>query len=312
MDRTARQPAKKRVPLAGLSARLGVNGRQLDYLVNPDLARGIAYIETPKVACTAIKAYMQSRAGTVPAVVHDRDASPLPRLSALKIADRWATLAGPVRRFGFTRNPFTRVLSGYLDKIVRNEWERPRHLPRLGFAPDARIDFATFLQALAAIPDAERDIHFARQTRLLMIGDVSYDFLGAFERFDADFAEMKRRYYGAPQEDATAGTGRHHATSANSRLAEFFGPREIRLAQEIYALDFALLDYSAELADAAAPPARMAAPERSVRLAARHLGLPDPAADIAGFDAALDAERAAGRLGAERVADLRERAAAGG
>ncbi|WP_108261597.1 sulfotransferase family 2 domain-containing protein [Mangrovicoccus ximenensis] len=190
--------------------------------------------------------------------MHDRDASPLPRLSALPVRDRWTTLLGPVRRFSFTRNPFTRVLSGYLDKIVASDWERPRHLPRLGFAPDARIDFATFLEALAARPERARDIHFAGQCRLLMIGDFSYDFLGAFERFDADFAEARRRYYGEDAEAPPASAGRRHATGAGAKLAEHYGPAEIALVRDIYARDFELLGYSEELADAAEPPARPA------------------------------------------------------
>ncbi|WP_172327399.1 sulfotransferase family 2 domain-containing protein [Mangrovicoccus sp. HB161399] len=313
MADTAGQPPGAAAPLPGLAARLGANGRQLDYLVNPDPARGIAYVETPKVACTAVKDFMQSRAAGRPpssglARVHDRDASPLPRLSALPVPQRRAILFGPVRRFSFTRNPFTRVLSGYLDKLVASSWERSRHLPRLGLPPDAMPDFPAFLRALASRPESARDIHFADQSRLLMLGDVAYDFLGAFETFGGDFAEAKRRYYGGAEEAAEAGPGRHHATGAGGKLAGHYGPAEIALVRKLYARDFELLGYSTELEEAGLPPVRTEPPQRSVRLAARRLGLPDPAGAPAAFRAALDAAEAGGRLPPERAANLRRRA----
>ncbi|WP_236638007.1 CheR family methyltransferase, partial [Mangrovicoccus ximenensis] len=87
MTQAARRPAEPPA-LPGLSSRLGVIGRQLDYLVNPDPERGIAYVETPKVACTAIKGFMLLRteemvdaladffdrkSGLEPAIESDRD-----------------------------------------------------------------------------------------------------------------------------------------------------------------------------------------------------------------------------------------------
>ncbi|WP_138469010.1 sulfotransferase family protein [Poseidonocella sp. HB161398] len=306
------ESAASRRALGHLAGRLGAQAGTLDYLANPDPARRIVYIETPKVACTAIKAYMQDRAAPPPGGtpegrdVHDRASSPLPMLSSLPPATRRAALAGSWRRFSFTRNPFARLLSGYLDKIVTNDWERARHLPQLGFAPDARIPLGTFLKALAAIPEEARDIHFAPQSRLLCLGDIGYDFLGAFERFEADFAEMKRRFYGESGGGSYAVIGKRHATGAADRLAEHFGPAETALARQLYAADFALLGYSGRLEDAALPPARTAPPGRSAEIAARRLGLPSPGSDPAGFAAAVDA----GGFPALRRDELLRRAAA--
>ncbi|MBE3636807.1 sulfotransferase family protein [Mangrovicoccus algicola] len=251
--------------LAQIAARLGTAPARLDYLVNPDPARRIAYIETPKVGCTAIKAFLQDRAAPPPGPgtardVHDRAASPLPRLSALPPATRRAVLSGRWRRFSFTRNPYARLLSGYLDKIVTNDWERARHLPRLGFATDARISLATFLEALEEVPPPRRDIHFAAQSELLMTGRVDYDFLGAFETFAADFAAMRRRYYGETGGDSYETVGRRHATGAAQKLAAHFGPREIALAARIYAADFAALGYCEDPGRALEPPVRPCTP----------------------------------------------------
>ncbi|WP_161555778.1 sulfotransferase family 2 domain-containing protein [Mangrovicoccus ximenensis] len=252
---TSRRPGRRQA-LGQLAARLGTAPGALDYLVHPDPARRVAYVETPKVACTAIKAFLQDRAGgRKEGDVHDRATSPLPLLSSLPPATRRAALLGRWQRFSFTRNPYARLLSGYLDKIVANDWERARHLPRLGFAADARPALAQMLAALARIPESARDIHFAPQSRLLMLGQVDYALLGAFESFGRDFAEMQRRFYGA-EAGSYAAIGQRHATGAAGKLAEHFGPAEIRLAQELYAEDFDALGYPPDPARALEPPMR--------------------------------------------------------
>ncbi|WP_172329540.1 sulfotransferase family 2 domain-containing protein [Mangrovicoccus sp. HB161399] len=297
--------------LGQIAARLGAAPAQLDYLVNPDPLRRIAYVETPKVACTAVKAFMQDRAGgRKDGDVHDRATSPLPVLSAMPPSTRRATLSGRWQRFSFTRNPYSRLLSGYLDKIVANDWERARHLPRLGFAPDARPSLAEFLGALARIPEPQRDIHFALQSRLLCLGDIGYGFLGAFESFETDFAEMKRRLYGDASGGSYAAIGKRHATGAAEKLAAQFGPRETALAAELYAADFELLGYPRKLADAALPPERSAPPGVSAHLAARREGLPSPVAGPKAFADALEDRVRAGSLHPLRAAELAARAGA--
>ena len=308
MSETEPNPEGARV-LARIAERLGTRAPTLDYLFNPDPARGLAYMETPKVACTAIKQYMQDKAadpeaGLLPADVHDRGNSPLPMASTLPPALQRTLLLGAARRFSFTRNPYTRVLSAYLDKLVANEWERARHLPRLGFGPKARPTLLQVLRALKAQPEHSRDIHFARQCRLLLAGDVAYDFLGSFETFAADFQRMKTQFYGDDDPNPYRRIGMRHATGAGEKVAQYFGAEEIALVQDLFVGDFELLGYSTDIAAAAEPPRRAEGLPLSADLSARVIGVPPPGEDPDGFTARLQAAMAEGRMTALRAAEL--------
>ena len=80
------------------------------------------YAETPKVGCSTIKGLLiQAEHGQViqyPDMdyIHHREFSPL--LNAQQLVDTVAFLEDPgVTRFCFVRNPYTRLLSAWLDKI---------------------------------------------------------------------------------------------------------------------------------------------------------------------------------------------------
>lgn len=309
--------------LETLARRFGVSASDLNYLIHYDPDRNIAYFETPKVACTSIKKYMQDKVFGVSqefetkGQVHDRGASPIRPLVEHSPEEVMAVLSGRVRRFSFVRNPYSRILSGYLDKIVTNQWERDRHLPMLGFDPNDTPGFLAFLQALAQIPEGARDIHFALQSRLLLAGDVGYEFMGRFERFDQDFAHLKAVFYQDNTDDNYAAFGKHHASDANDKITAHFGAEERAIVEEIYGPDFRIFGYATDIEKASEPPQF---PEHSLRRGLGNLltrlGLPtfDPA-NTEGFLRTVENEMARGKLdvlqatalmlfGAENAGDL--------
>ena len=226
-----------------------------------DDTRRIAYFETPKVACTSIKKYMMDQrvGGSFPlptkGAVHDRARSPLRALNELSSREQVAVFGPKWRRFTFLRNPFTRFLSAYLDKLVQNDWERQRLLPQLGFSPDACPSPAEVLQRLAAIPDANRDVHFMTQFALTgATGCLDYAWLGCFERFSTDFLSLKRVIYGDGSDDTYAQFGRHHASNAGEKLSLYADPGAVSLLLTVYGKDFRMFGYSTRLEDALRPP----------------------------------------------------------
>jgi hypothetical protein len=227
----------------------GVDAPRLNYLVHVDDRRRVAYFETPKVACTSIKKYMQDQyVGAEIALenrnlVHNRALSPLKQLRALPDDDVEAVFFGDYRRFAFVRDPFTRVLSAYLDKIVTNQWERDRHLPRLGFAPTDQVPFDRFLAAIAAVPDAKRDIHFASQFSLLLRLEIEFAFVGRFETFGEDFARLQRDFYGDESGRDLYAFGSHHRTGADDRLDQFYDAAAREAVRTLFADDFRAFGY---------------------------------------------------------------------
>jgi hypothetical protein len=206
------------------------------------------YIETPKVACTAIKHRLQTAEidGTLLFRTYGEEHFPelSPLMTPLDSPDLFLRVLGGDDwfRFTFVRNPFTRVLSCYLDKIVASEPERQRLLPELGLDPAVIPSFNLFLRAIAGQSEDKRDAHWAPQAWLTQPDTVRYHFIGRLERFRADFDYVCRKV-GIPTDIATV----RHSTDAGDKLAAFYGPKEIRLVQSIYAEDFLRFGYDRNL-----------------------------------------------------------------
>lgn len=217
---------------------------RMDYLVNYSKRHGFVYVETPKVACSTVKRTLQALEVADAAQVlpdpHDRTRSPLLRIrdDAQFIHD---LLNGRYLTFCFVRNPFTRVLAAYLDKLVNNAWERERRLPELGFAPDARPTFLEFLESIAQQPPEEMDIHWCPQSTLLSPERVPYDFVGRFENFEADF---RRVLIALGFLEPSILTENAHATASGNRVAQCIRGNERNVILQIYAEDFDRFLYS--------------------------------------------------------------------
>ena len=216
-----------------------------NYLCHISHRHRYLYVATPKVACTAIKHALQRyemngdlhfrRYGEehLPAISpllapgHD----PNLFLSALG-ADDWF-------RFTFVRNPYSRALSCYLDKIVNSSIERKRLLPLLDLDPDMGIpSFAGFLSAVAVMPVESHDLHWAPQAWLTQPARMRYHFIGRLESFDRDIRHVAD-LVGFEVPDGEA----RHSTGADEKRAAYFGPAEIELVRSIYADDFSTFGY---------------------------------------------------------------------
>jgi hypothetical protein len=120
-----------------------------------------------KVACTTIKRVLQAaelgpeRRGDLPEDVHARETSPL--LSPGQDPEGFVTalLDTATFCFAFVRNPYSRALSCWLDKMVANEFERARWHRCSGWTRTGRQPCADFLAAIVRTAGRERDPHWA-------------------------------------------------------------------------------------------------------------------------------------------------------
>ena len=221
-----------------------------NYLVNCSRRLKFVYVETPKVACSTIKRVLQllevdRDATLVPDDVHDREASPLlsPFDSSFDIDELFGGEAGYFV-FAFVRNPFSRVLSAYLDKVINNAWEKARLLPGLGFSPEEDVDFRSFLEAVASLSEYDRDIHWKSQSYILQPGTVSYDFVGRFENFPAAFQAVVKKLSPGKEMPIQDNSVTHHKTNAKDKIAQYIGSVERDLILSIYEDDFMRFCYS--------------------------------------------------------------------
>jgi hypothetical protein len=218
-----------------------------NYLCNWSRKQRYVYVETPKVACTTVKRILQLAEvdGAIefkkPGDVHNRELSPLLRPSDDIDEFSRAMTSSEYFRFGFVRNPFTRSLSCYLDKMVKTPFERQRLAPALGLDPASAPKFVDFLRAVAAQSEDQRDMHWASQTYLLRPNRINYSFLGRFEFFRDQFTLLCERL--GISIYATDLSNSWHATNAYSKVRDYLGQEEVDLICQIYEHDFRNFGY---------------------------------------------------------------------
>lgn len=224
-SRRGARAAGTAAPLAGLEARLhGLGaeeaGRRLAYgtLVGGD--DRYVFTETPKAACTTLKwllAHIEGRHPTPRSIgvesslamsIHSPAVHGFPSLMSLEPARREALLGGAdVVRFCVVRNPYTRVLSAWAEKVRQREpryaavWEKVA--AHGGTDPAACPSFRQFVAWLTETEDVRRCNHHWRGMTWLLLPDLlrPTDVLRT-ESLAADLAGVLARI--APGEDAAA------------------------------------------------------------------------------------------------------------
>jgi hypothetical protein len=242
--------AEPRTPVDVMEELYGFDARRANYLTHISWRYRYSYVEVPKTGCTSIKRMLQLAevdydVSRLAKNIHDRQHSPLASPMATPYRYESALDAHRLFVFSVVRNPFTRALSGYLDKIVETQWERERRLPQLGFSVSDDVSFFDFLKRVSEQQNHERDIHWAPQSYLLGGGGIHFDHIGRFENLREEIAVIADRI-GILIEPSLMLRTTAHATNADSRLEDFLGEREADLILEIYAQDFARFEYDTD------------------------------------------------------------------
>jgi len=196
------------------------------------------YLPNPKVAGSTVMATLIKADGSPHLMsIENHNDHNARRLMSAKHDPRafWRALQDPeFFRFAFVRNPYTRIVSAYLDKIVTGSRRK------LDIKADATL--LDFLQTISTQKPRKMNRHWRPQSALIS-PKVKLDFLGRFERFNDDFSEVLDRL----GVDSTAiREMRAHQTSANNRL-DLIGVEEKALIDRIYRDDFERFGYSKEL-----------------------------------------------------------------
>lgn len=237
----------------------GFAARQLCYVPGS----GLIYLQNPKVCCTSIRESLWRRADVLsgrktyagnPYLAKD---SPFCRgLASIEASGLDAFLASSV--FSVVRNPYSRVLSAYLDKVASPARDGRVWRPfaaRYGWNTDGVPTLADVLAALAGDDALAVDQHFRPQYLNLLHPWAGPGFVGRLERMDEVDTYLRERR-------VALGHAASHGKNAAEKLAAYFGPAEAKLAATIYAQDFEIYGYSLDL-NAPAPSVAVAceAPE---------------------------------------------------
>jgi hypothetical protein len=214
---------------------------------------GLIYLFNPKVACSTIQysisaaAYAQTGVKTK-IQPHRRTKGPFIE----NIFDHPLYGSPELRAmtcFTVVRNPFLRILSGYLHKIVNkgivNLWGR--FASEHGLDPDSenRISFIDFLRIVDTDCDETLDVHFKPQYLNLMMPFSRPHFIGRLEKLDEvkDFLAAR----------GVSNMGRKGAvTNTSGRLHEFYTTEAEEIVARKFADDFRLFGYSPRVSEVGA------------------------------------------------------------
>ena len=132
-------------------------------------------------------------------------------------------------RFTFVRNPFTRVLSAYLDKIAE---------PQGVFLQDMGLDVQTltFLEFLQRLDTGflNANPHWAPQAA--MFNHAKFDFIGRVENLESGMAHVLQRIFGTA--GALLATKQAGRRNTGALLKQHYGDVERHLVRKLYAHDF--------------------------------------------------------------------------
>jgi Sulfotransferase family len=202
------------------------------------------YVQNWKCGCSTIKSTLwaaEHAVGTAVAPGH-----PHQRIADYPFINDPGRWEGAGREFVFTfvRNPFARMLSAYLNKIVlhRDPSVWGRFAARHGLGEEA-LPFGEFLELVARTPPAQMDMHWRPQSHTVAPHAVAYDFVGSMERFEEDLGQVLTRIFGR---DLPVHEHAPHRTGSTDQLADHYGAEEIDLVRRICAVDFRELGYSTD------------------------------------------------------------------
>jgi hypothetical protein len=253
----------------------------------------LLYIPIEKVACSALKSWViELHEGTGQTIQFDPNAHTRSRYELQ--AHSWTTVRQALRdkslfRFAFVRNPWDRLVSGFLNKFVpwkspaakfaaehdrRMKWRKALHRFSAGLlcrdcqSTSARWrDDLTFRQFVAEVRQRNPqrlDLHWRPQH--LFLGSVKLDFLGRFENLADDFRALCTRLKLAGELRETNKTSRTpsvHRHLADASLAElrtlsgfpgyqwFYTPDLVEKVADLYAEDIRRFKYTFQQASVA-------------------------------------------------------------
>ena len=227
-----------------------VNQIQFEYGVNISLKYNYVYVETPKVGCSTIKDTLQRMELDYPELVredsddiHRRNYSPLTSPSQTCGIDR--LLDNPdFFVFCFVRNPYARLLSAYLDKIVTGRNPKKSILIAMGedYSDLSReISFQEFVDTICQQSVLQMDVHWRIQYYQTFQDTINYDFIGRMENFQLDcryvFSKIRDDYANYYRSEL------RHATSSAALLGELYNDNLKEKVFNKYKIDFEYFGY---------------------------------------------------------------------
>lgn len=208
-----------------------------------------------KVASSTITYHLQSieLAGTHFESPHPNHRQMSPMLSPYQLPD--AQLEEIMRdpgwtRFAFVRNPFSRLLSCYLHRIIARPNSPSAKAYRRSTGDKEPPPFRRFVENICKQSSLEMERHWRVQSDDLLDGLVDLTFVGKVEQLDSDLARLDRLLFGrtgarAPEPHEVDGAAMR--TNADQKLSEYYTDDVTAMVVKRFHRDFELFGYPTSL-----------------------------------------------------------------
>ena len=230
--------------------------RSVNLHTHISLVNRYAYVEVPKAGCGTMKATLggMEAARMGPAMVGRVQENPHDRMRATPFVKPFQLspamleevfTSSDFRRFTVVRDPASRALSGYIEKIGQGLKQSEPIVAAINastgrdVAP-ADITLEQFLDVIGAQSSRDQDPHWRRQADNLGLGIVDYDAVIHLEELDASWA-LVGELTSTPnlQEQFFC----RNSTGARNRIADYYTPALLQRITDIYARDYPALHY---------------------------------------------------------------------
>ncbi len=233
-----------------------IGWRSLNLHTHISLVNNYVYVEVPKAGCGTMKATLggveAARMG--PAMVERVQENPHDRMKATPFVKpfqlpTWlledVLTSADFARFTVVREPASRLLSGYLEKVGQGLKQSRGIVDDLKastgeeIAPED-ITLEQFIEVVASQASRDQDPHWRRQADHLGLGIVDYDAVIHLEQLDASWArigvltgisDLQEQFYC------------RNSTGAGARMGDYYTPDLLARVATAYAGDYEILDY---------------------------------------------------------------------
>lgn len=237
-----------------------------NFIYNAD--RGFIFAYVPKVACSNWKCVLRYLEGydnyLDTKFAHDKETNGLRYL--MNEDDPWSLLNDPsIKKITFVRDPFSRCLSAYLNKIEFNlaKLSEDVSIENIFLFVTAKVDqfrrevlggdyypmvnFEVFLRWLQQGPKwLTENEHWRNQTELTLINSVQYDFIGRFENFEAD-TKHAMELMGCDIDFPTQQAISFAPTMASEKTQHYYDDTCEQLVSDIFHMDFKYFNYATSI-----------------------------------------------------------------
>jgi hypothetical protein len=225
---------------------------ELAYQLNISDKYRYVYVDNPKTGCSTLKSMLvelETRGSGLSVDYMDwrifhSDKSPLKAYNPFSLARTLTTLKkSGYFFFTFVRNPYTRLLSCYINKFKDPNYEfTERFYKNFGFLPQSFDEFISFISKQSIY---DMNPHWRPQYAHIHVESINYDFIGRFENYSKAYVSLFESL-NIPSDQIPE--FRHLNKSAKSEsLHAIYNESNVKLVRDIYKKDFEYFNYPIDL-----------------------------------------------------------------